>query len=462
MPTQSFPSTPPASHRAITALLAATLCGVAAAAPALAQTQAEAPATLIIMDGSGSMWGRIDGRPKLEIARETTAQVLARIPAQHRIGLMAYGHRTRGDCSDIELLVPPAAGTAGAIRDAVNRMRFQGRTPLTEAVRQAAEVLRSTEEPANVVLITDGIETCDADPCALASELHAAGVGFTAHVIGFGLSREEGARVACIAENTGGRYIPARDAGSLAEALAATVTGAPAPTASAPPPPMRERPRHYPGAEMMRDLALQPTGGAFGDAGNPQEISFPRDGTIDQCKTACDRDRLCGSWRYEPAGSHFVDHARCFLYSRVTEFGAHMMSPDEGWASGMKPGVIGLTRPYIAIGADYAPVSLRVPDAVAPGAEFAVMWEGPAQDGDFVDIVPQSHEELGGELTSFYVNETIETGDALEGAGTLTAPDQPGLYALRYVLGRDIDRRVLLRVPLRIGGPAGTPAAPAK
>ena len=144
------------------------------ALPAVAQTT-----TMIVMDGSGSMWGQIDGRTKLEIARETVADVLTDVPPDRVLGLMAYGHRERGNCSDIELLVPPAANSARPILDAVYTMRFQGKTPLTEAVRQAAEVLRSTEEPATVVLVTDGIETCEADPCALAAELEASGVDFT-------------------------------------------------------------------------------------------------------------------------------------------------------------------------------------------------------------------------------------------------------------------------------------------
>lgn len=102
-------------------------------------------------------------------------------------------------------------------------MKFLGKTPLTEAVRQAAGVLRSTEEKATVILITDGIETCEADPCALGAELEASGVDFTAHVVGFGLTAEEGATVACLAANTGGTYIEAKDAGSLVEALKTTV-----------------------------------------------------------------------------------------------------------------------------------------------------------------------------------------------------------------------------------------------
>jgi Ca-activated chloride channel homolog len=179
--------------------------------------------SIIVLDASGSMWGQIDGRAKLEIAREALGLVLAGIPAESEIGLMAYGHREKGSCDDIELVVPPGPGTAAAITDAANSLQFLGKTPLTEAVRRAAAELKSTEEKATVILITDGIETCEADPCALGAELEASGVDFTAHVVGFGLTADEGATVACLAENTGGLYIEAKDAGTLVEALKTTV-----------------------------------------------------------------------------------------------------------------------------------------------------------------------------------------------------------------------------------------------
>ena len=107
-------------------------------------------------------------------------------------------------------------------------------------MKQAAEALGCTEDKATVILITDGIETCDADPCQLGTDLEAQGIDFTAHVIGFGLSDAEGQEVACLAENTGGKYLAASDAGTLAEALTTTVAqvNEPSPvTEPAPPPP---------------------------------------------------------------------------------------------------------------------------------------------------------------------------------------------------------------------------------
>lgn len=191
---------------------------------------------IIILDASGSMWAQIDGKPKLEIARESLRTVLQSVPADDEIGFMAYGHREKGSCDDIQLIVPPQAGSASAITDAADSLKFLGKTPLTAAVKQAAEALKYTEDKATVVLITDGLETCGGDPCALGKELEASGVDFTADVVGFGLTADEGKQIACLADNTGGKYIQASDEKALQEALAETVA-APAPAPAPEPAP---------------------------------------------------------------------------------------------------------------------------------------------------------------------------------------------------------------------------------
>jgi hypothetical protein len=174
---------------------------------------------IIVLDGSGSMWAQIEGKARITIARETLSSVLSSMPDDLELGLMTYGHRERGNCGDIEMLVQPASGTAGAISAAANKINPKGMTPLSDAVRLAAEELRFTEEKATVILITDGLETCEVDPCALGTDLEAQGIDFTTHVLGFGLSDDEGRQVARLAENTGGKYLSAQDGDALVEAL---------------------------------------------------------------------------------------------------------------------------------------------------------------------------------------------------------------------------------------------------
>ncbi|MBW8909184.1 MAG: VWA domain-containing protein [Mesorhizobium sp.] len=218
--------------------MAGLIRGVAAAALLLSMTTFgfAANKVIIILDASGSMWAQIDGKPKLEIARESLRTVLQSVPADDEIGFMAYGHRTKGSCDDIELIVPPQAGSASAITAAADSMKFLGKTPLTAAVKQAAEALKYTEDKATVVLITDGLETCGGDPCALGKELKASGVDFTADVVGFGLTADEGKQIACLADNTGGKYIQASDEKALQQALVETVA-APAPAPAPAPEP---------------------------------------------------------------------------------------------------------------------------------------------------------------------------------------------------------------------------------
>ncbi len=215
-------------------VLGATLA-LGLALPAVAAERA-----IIVLDGSGSMWAQIEGQARITIARDTLSSVLAELPDDLELGLMTYGHREKGNCGDIEMLVQPATNSGAAIAEAANGINPKGMTPLGDAVRLAAEELRFSEEKATVILITDGLETCEVDPCALGSELESQGIDFTTHVLGFGLSDEEGRQVACLAENTGGKYLSAQDGVDLVEALTTTVAAVAQPEPAPEPEPIPE------------------------------------------------------------------------------------------------------------------------------------------------------------------------------------------------------------------------------
>ncbi|MET3596375.1 Ca-activated chloride channel family protein [Mesorhizobium shonense] len=225
---------------------------------------------IIILDASGSMWAQIDGKPKLEIARESLRTVLQSVPADDEIGFMAYGHRQKGSCEDIELIVPPQAGSASAISAAADSMKFLGKTPLTAAVKQAADALKYTEDKATVVLITDGLETCGGDPCALGKELKETGIDFTADVVGFGLTADEGRQIACLAENTGGKYIQASDEKALQQALV-EIVAAPAPAPEPAPAPAPAPEPAKPEFNFMPSVVMAEGGDPITD-GNAWEI----------------------------------------------------------------------------------------------------------------------------------------------------------------------------------------------
>jgi Mg-chelatase subunit ChlD len=197
---------------------------------ALAGT-ARADKAMLVLDGSGSMLGQIDGKSKIEIARGVIGEILDGWPQSVELGLIAYGHREKGSCADIQALVPVGAGQSAKIKSAVKDLSPKGKTPLTDAVKLAAKELRSEEGKATVILVSDGLETCEADPCAVASELEKSGVDFTVHVVGFGTTSEENQKLKCLADNTGGKLLGAGNAAELKKAMTETVKLVEKPTA---------------------------------------------------------------------------------------------------------------------------------------------------------------------------------------------------------------------------------------
>ena len=173
-----------------------------------------------ILDASGSMWGQMQGRTKIEIAKEV---LLDRLPilagAGFKVGLLAYGHRRRGDCGDIEQLVDLGPLDEQLMREKVEAIVPKGKTPIAGSIAAVAEELRVREEESHVILISDGKETCHENPCEAVRELRDLGIEFTLDVIGFDISEEERAQLQCIAEAGGGRYFPATSAPELYEAI---------------------------------------------------------------------------------------------------------------------------------------------------------------------------------------------------------------------------------------------------
>ena len=219
-----------------------------------ATPDSNAASMVLILDASGSMWGQIDGKPKIQIAKDVITELINTLPGNFETGLMVYGHRQKGDCSDIEMVVPVGPHNAAAMKAKIQSISPKGMTPLSESVRQAARALRYTEKRATVILVSDGLETCDKDPCAVAAELAMSGVNFTVHVIGFNISKEDQGRLRCLADRTGGLFLTADNAGSLRKALSKTVE-----EVKAPPPPVVENP----GNAELRGPESIPAGATF-------------------------------------------------------------------------------------------------------------------------------------------------------------------------------------------------------
>ena len=173
---------------------------------------------IFILDSSGSMAGQVQGKVKIDAAKEALSRLINELPGSVKVGLVAYGHRQKGDCSDVEELSPLGVPDKEALISRIKGLNPRGMTPITFSVRKVVEGLKGVEENSTIVLVSDGEETCKGDPCALVRELKASGIKFVLHVIGFDVNERQKAELSCIARAGGGSYFSARNAGELAVA----------------------------------------------------------------------------------------------------------------------------------------------------------------------------------------------------------------------------------------------------
>lgn len=174
---------------------------------------------VFIVDGSGSMWGQIDGTAKISTAKQALTGLIGDLGADTNVGLIAYGHRREGDCGDIETLLPVANHSPDAVGLAIDGITPRGKTPIAAALKAAAGAFPAADRRANVLLISDGLETCGGDPCAAARALAGQGIKTRVHVVGFDLSEEENRALQCIAEEGNGTYYTANNAQEFADAI---------------------------------------------------------------------------------------------------------------------------------------------------------------------------------------------------------------------------------------------------
>ena len=186
----------------------------------------------IVVDASGSMAAATNtGELRITAAQRVLQDVVQAIPDADgvNVGLRVYGHE--GDntdagkpisCESTELLVPIDGVDRTALSGAISTIQPVGWTPLGTALEAAGA---DFDAPADndtvnaIVLVTDGLETCDGDPVQVAGTLHASEQGIITHVIGFGTTAEELDILNGIAQAGGGQLLGAQNAQELNNAL---------------------------------------------------------------------------------------------------------------------------------------------------------------------------------------------------------------------------------------------------
>lgn len=190
-----------------------------------AYQQAPAPDNvLIILDGSQSMAEPINMQEtKMVAAKRTILGVLQNIPPNVPVGLRVYGQsRNEWDaCRSSDLVVPIAPNSRYAVSAQLLKVRPRGATPISYSIKKAVDgdfVGRPGKK--TIILVSDGMETCDADPCDLAVSLMRSGADVKINVIGYGIQDVAAMKqLKCVALATKGRFYSANTSAALANSL---------------------------------------------------------------------------------------------------------------------------------------------------------------------------------------------------------------------------------------------------
>lgn len=371
---------------------------------------------MIILDGSGSMWGQIEGKSKIQIAREVLRDLLPQFGRNIQLGLTAYGHRRKGDCEDIEVLIPIGPQNTDTITKKINIINPKGKTPLSEATRRAAKALNYTEERVIVLLISDGVETCNLDPCEVSAELAMSGMDFITHVISFDVKKEDQIGLKCLAENTGGLFLNAANAIELRSALSKTVEK------------VKEAPE--PLLEEPGDASLEAPGEA--PAGSKVKIHWEASNSRNDFITIVTKGAPEGTYE----NYSYTSRGNPVFVKVSDEVGLYEIRY-----------VFGRTKATLAtIDIKVTPVTATI-DAVPGvpvGSPFKIVWTGPDNEGDYVAIFQESED------SKQYLNYVYT---ASGNPAKMQAPATAGKYQLRYIMGTS--KKVLARKNITVSEVTG-------
>lgn len=178
---------------------------------------------LFIFDCSGSMLAKWEGSElRIDAAKRILAELVDSLKKEKNLelALRVYGHqydRKYNNCEDSKLEVGFAAGNHEILKKKIGALQPKGNTPIAYSLQQTAQDFPTSANPnvKNVVLlITDGLESCKGDPCAVSLALQKNKVFLKPFIVGLGKLEDYGKELECI-----GKFVTASDSKTLKDVL---------------------------------------------------------------------------------------------------------------------------------------------------------------------------------------------------------------------------------------------------
>ncbi len=207
--------------------LLSALQGVRPASPQVAELITD---FAIVLDCSGSMKELTkEGESKMVVAKRVVTELVQKIPDGLNVTFIIYGHEVFGRADDprncqavkvVRPLSPLDAAAKAELTSLIAGLQPTGATPIALSLRTARDELAKNAGFSGLVLLTDGLESCQGDPAAEAAALAKnPKLTFGVNVIGFDVKPEESKALQEIAKAGEGKYYNAASAAELTVAV---------------------------------------------------------------------------------------------------------------------------------------------------------------------------------------------------------------------------------------------------
>lgn len=246
------------THPKLAVIASAATLMISAILPLAAQDAAgdPLPSLVLVVDGSGSMWGKLGDEPetKLALSQKHLIDALLKPNPKIRIGLASFGHRRAGNCSDAEVVVPPDADTSQTIQEQIAKLNPRGKGPLTLALQKTVAAI-DPKSPSSIILVHDGYDNCRQDPCQIANDVATSHPKLKINVISLDLPPDATKAMSCLPQKTGGKLYSVRTAKGLQTAVQSAMA-----LASLKPPKPAQRLSERADTDKTTNKAAQDTG----------------------------------------------------------------------------------------------------------------------------------------------------------------------------------------------------------
>jgi len=183
---------------------------------------------VVILDASGSMAEMIDVETKMAVAKRAVSNFLTKMPSGVNTGLIVYGHKGSNSqvdkelsCQGIEEIIKLGQNNSSNIISAINSFEPEGWTPIAGALDFAKKVFnsRNKNDKNYLILLSDGIESCDGDPIISSEDLSSGASDINLIVIGLANDRATRDSLEKIASYGGGTYVAANNFAATSNAF---------------------------------------------------------------------------------------------------------------------------------------------------------------------------------------------------------------------------------------------------